>query len=56
MYVYTRTTVVDPRTLKLDRFSRKLRWGVYHDTQPLQHFNSEVSLLLLLLLLCLFIY
>lgn len=35
------TTVVDPRPLRVDRFSKKLRWGVYHDTAPLQVFNSQ---------------
>merc|ERR1712110_1254714 len=36
-----RTTVVDPRPLRIDRFVRKLRWGVYHGTAPLQNFNTE---------------
>jgi len=36
-----RTTVIDPRPLRVDRFVRKFQWGVYHDTAPLQRFNSE---------------
>ncbi|KAL3912924.1 MAG: hypothetical protein SGPRY_008166, partial [Prymnesium sp.] len=34
-------TVIDPRpTLQLDRLVKKWRRGLYHLTQPLQHFNT----------------
>eukprot|EP00928_Gymnodinium_smaydae_P064364 TRINITY_DN4770_c1_g1_i1.p1 TRINITY_DN4770_c1_g1~~TRINITY_DN4770_c1_g1_i1.p1 ORF type:complete len:411 (+),score=100.05 TRINITY_DN4770_c1_g1_i1:66-1235(+) len=36
-----RTTVVDPRPLRVDRFVGKLRRGAYHGTEPLQRFNSQ---------------
>lgn len=38
-----RATVVDPRPLRLERFARKLQWGVYHSTEPLQHFNTAAG-------------